>query len=340
MGQKDNSHVLAELALLRARLKEEGETDLLSRIASCQQPLVLKCCSCGAQKQVAQQCKRRWCPCCAKQLASQRASELEFITARMQWPLFVTLTMRNESEITVSVIRKLRRAFGKLRHRKLWSTRTKGGVACVELTNIGNGWHPHVHAVVDCRWLAWKTPEPPTRATREEKIEAFKSAAAELSAVWARILGQETASVKVKRASAHEIAKEVTKYTVKNEDLVMCEGRIGDMIRALDGTRLMTSFGTAHGSKVKDVRAQAKASRLAELKEWRESLAELDCCPAVDLMLEQMADSPNVQRRIQEQRRQGSDKRALAELRCEADRSRGINLGLRPTLIRDLARPA
>jgi hypothetical protein len=315
VSQKDNSRDLAELALLRTLLKEEGETELLSRIASCQQPLVLKCCSCGARKQVAQRCKRRWCPCCAKQLASQRASELEYITARMQWPLFVTLTMRNESEITVSVIRKLRRAFGKLRHRKLWSTRTRGGVACVELTNIGNGWHPHVHAVIDCRWLAWKTHEPLHRASREEKLEAFKSAAAELSTVWAKILGQETASVKVKRASAREIAKEVTKYTVKNEDLVMCEGRIGDMIRALDGTRLMTSFGTAHGSKVKDVRAEAKKMRLAELRDWRESMAELDCCPAADLMLESMADSPNVQRKIQERRRQGADLRALAEAR-------------------------
>lgn len=283
---RDNSKELAELTLLRARLHEENEADLLAKIAICQQPLKLKCLSCGAKKEVLQRCKRKWCPCCAKQLAAKRSAELRFIVERMRWPLFVTLTMRNESELSHGAVKRLRRAFGKLRHRKLWKSCTRGGIAAVEVTNIGNGWHPHIHSVIDSPWLAWKTKRPPYRATKEEKIARYKLAAIELSTVWAKLLGQETASVKVKRAHRDTIAKEVVKYTVKNEDLVMSEGRIGDLIRALDSTRLMTTFGTAHGQCVKDIRAQAKAAHAEELREWKETLAETDCCPAIELLPE------------------------------------------------------
>jgi hypothetical protein len=208
---------------------------------------------------------------------------MKYIVERMRWPLFVTLTMRNESDLSSGAIRKLRRAFGKLRHRKLWKSCTLGGIAAVEVTNIGNGWHPHLHAVIDCRWLAWKTPAPLSRDTLEEKKAKFQAAAVELEAVWSKCLGQLTSSVKVKRASRDTIAKEVTKYTVKNEDLVLCEGSAGELIYALDKSRMMTTFGTAHGQCVKDVRAEAKAAAAKETLEYKSLMQEFDCCPVRDL---------------------------------------------------------
>lgn len=280
----DSRREVAELLLLRERLAEEGETELLAKIAICQKPLTLKCQSCRSRKEVHQSCKRKWCPCCAKQLAAQRSSELEFIVERMRWPLFVTLTMKNVSELESGAVRKLRRAFGKLRHRKLWKSCTLGGIAAVEVTNIGNGWHPHLHCVIDCAWLGHKNRQPRYRATAEEKREAFRLAQIELEAAWSKCLGQETSSVKVKRASKATIAKEVVKYTVKNEDLIMAEGFIGDLIRALDSCRLMTTFGSAHGQCVKSIRADAKAAHKAKLREWKEAMAEYDCCPNVDLL--------------------------------------------------------
>ena len=205
--------LLAELSLLRARLREEGASELLAKLAQCQQPLTLKCLSCGETKSVLQRCKRKWCPCCAKNLAALRSEELGYIVARMKWPLFVTLTMRNVSEKPWLAVRKLRRAFGKLRHRKLWKSRTRGGVAAVEITNEGKGWHPHLHAVIDCAWLAWKTPRPGPRSSPEVWKERCQQAAEELSKTWAKLLDQETASVRVKRADRLTIAKEVLKYS-------------------------------------------------------------------------------------------------------------------------------
>jgi hypothetical protein len=37
--------------------------------------------------------------------------------------------------------------------RKYWRDSIHGGLLFHECTNIGNGWHPHVHALVDARWI-------------------------------------------------------------------------------------------------------------------------------------------------------------------------------------------
>ncbi len=223
--------------------------------------------------EISQRCKRKWCPYCARQLAAQRTAELVHIVERFRWPLFVTLTMRNVSDLTPSAVRGLRRAFGKLRHRKLWKDRVLGGVAAVEVTNEGNGWHPHLHVVCDCKWLAIHAPAP-QRGDSVPAIKAkCKAASQELEAVWSKILKQPTSSVRVKRADRTTISKEVLKYTVKSEDLLTSEGSAGDLIRALESCRLMTTFGQAHGQCVKDVRIEAKAA--AKLKR-AEMLAELE----------------------------------------------------------------
>lgn len=262
------SDSLADLLMLRRRLFDEGEAELLAKIAVCQEPLTLRCEVCETNVEVKQRCKRKWCPCCVRALAAQRSAELQFIVERMQWPLFVTLTMRNVEDLSSGGVRHLRRAFGKLRHRRFWKDRVKGGIANVEVTNIGNGWHPHLHCVIDCRWLAVETPEPRARDSAEEKRAAFKSAAAELERHWAKCLKQETASVKVKRAFRDTITKEVVKYSVKSSDLIECQGSVGAVIRALEGTRLMTTFGKCHGQCVKELRADAK--RAAKQKQYSE----------------------------------------------------------------------
>lgn len=183
----------------------------------------------------------------------------------MRFPLFVTLTMANVEDLDGGAVRKLRRAFGKLRHKRIWKDRVRGGVACIEVTNIGNGWHPHLHAVIDCRWLAIKTPAPRNGEALSLRRAKYKAAAAEFSEAWAKCLGQTMASVKVKRAEADEICREVVKYSVKGSDLLECVEPIGDLIRCLEMTRLMTTFGTlfGHGRRA---RAEAEA-RLAEAEE-------------------------------------------------------------------------
>lgn len=307
---------LIELELLRKRLFEEKEHDLLEKLSICQRELVLKCCTCGHKKVVAQVCKKRWCPCCARRLAAARAVELGFIVERMQWPLFVTLTMRHSSKVTPADVRKILRCFGKFRRRRIWTAKTLGGVASVELTSDAGNWHPHIHAVIDCEWLAIKAPQPRRRATHEEWEAACKAAAQELGAAWAKQIGQQTASVKIKRANPKTIAKEVLKYTVKAEDLIRYDGSAGDLIRSIEKTRTLLTFGVAHGKKTKDIRKESKAFAAEKKREFMEAKAHLDCCPAVEFVPEFLAENPRYHQRIQEHRRQDGHLRALAAARA------------------------
>lgn len=234
------------LALIE-RLEAEGRDDLAAQLAKCNQPLNLVCICCGTRREVRTRCKRKWCPICARIIAARRTHRVRAAVEAMQWPLFVTLTMQNVEDMSDGAIRHLRRAFGKLRRMKSWSKTVTGGVAAIEVTNIGNGWHPHVHAVVDCKWLAWKTPEPNWRRdTQLQKDRLCQAAHNEIVSRWAKALGHETAGVFVKRASALSITTEVLKYSVKGSDLLAAPGEIGPAIDALSLTRLVTTFGTLY----------------------------------------------------------------------------------------------
>lgn len=167
-----------------------------------------------------------------------------------------------------------------MRHRALWKKRVKGGVATVEITNIGNGWHPHMHAVIDCSWLADVTPPWRPAEGRESLLRKCKAAAIEVEVAWSKCLGQPTSSIKIKRAHRDTIAKEVLKYTIKTSDLLASVEPIGDMIRALEKCRLMTTFGSAHGQCVKGIRQQCKDA--AKLKRSQEVKREDDRCTCGD----------------------------------------------------------
>lgn len=281
----------SQLEALRSRLAREEEWTLLKKIVSCGEEIGLICESCGRKHLLHKKCKKKWCPRCAPSLAAKRATEMRGVAEQFVWPLFITLTMRNVDDLNATAVRTLRRAFGRLRHQRFWRENVTGGFASVEITNIGNGWHPHLHAVLDCRWLSLKTPRPQRGEKAQSTLKKCKAASQELEKAWARLLKQPTASVKVKRCNAGTISKEVCKYTVKGSDLIESKGRIGDLIRALESCRLMTTFGSAHG-RVSQLRAIGKEQ--AALREDLECQATgknrwPGCCPDPTLNLEKFS---------------------------------------------------
>jgi len=235
---------------LLARLEAEEADDLTRNFAKCGSPFELTCTSCGEIHQAERRCSKKWCPVCVRRIATKRSLKFKAAVAAMKWPLFVTLTMRNVDDLSFDAVRKLRRAFGKLRQRKLWKAHVVGGAASIEVTNIGNGWHPHLHAILDCEWLAFKTPKPKATDSRERKKALCKKAAEELERVWSRCLNQTTASVKVKRTNEADVVQEVLKYSVKGSDLVEAPDCVAPVIRCLEATRLVTTFGTLFGKKL------------------------------------------------------------------------------------------
>lgn len=249
MGDRSESWEKARAlrAKLLERLDQEEADDLTKNFRKCGETFGLTCCSCGEVHDCERRCSKKWCPMCVRKLATKRAEKFRAAVAAMKWPLFVTLTMRNVEDLTFDAVRKLRRAFGKLRQRKLWKAHVLGGAASIEVTNIGNGWHPHLHAILDCEWLAWKTPKPKASDSRDRKLKLCEKAASELERVWSKCLGQAQSSIKVKRTNGDDVVQEVLKYSVKGSDLVESAEPVAPIIRCLEATRLVTTFGTLFG---------------------------------------------------------------------------------------------
>jgi hypothetical protein len=231
---------------LKARLMEEGEFDLVNKLEKCGKPMGIRCRDCGHRHLMESRCKNKWCPACQRLLAAVRSERIAFAVRKFKWPLFITLTMGNVSDLDADPVRHLRRSFTRLRNTRLFRERIKGGVASIEVTNIGNGWHPHLHAVVDCRWLSVQCSAPHHLDPPELKQRKIEIATAELQKCWQRALKQEEPPIfKVKRCDA-EVVKEVIKYSVKGSDLLESPDPIGGMIRCIMASRLMSAWGTCY----------------------------------------------------------------------------------------------
>lgn len=164
----------------------------------------------------------------------------------MKWPLFVTLTVPNTTD--PECIRSLREAWGKMRRRKLMKDRVQGGVSTIEVTNKGNGWHPHLHILCDCEWLAIHTPPPTRKDSPEVFREKCHAAASELSWIWADVVKNEHGIVKAIRKPPGEVLKYAMKYAVKGSDLIDSPDPIAPLLRVMSKSRMISAFGNLHGN--------------------------------------------------------------------------------------------
>lgn len=233
-------------AALIQSLRAEGDDDLADVLKKCATPLPLVCTSCGSRKTVETGCKKRWCPVCAHVLAGEKVAKYQLALKRMKWPLFVTLTVRS-SEYAEESVRALIEAFFGFRRTKWWKAcEIAGGIRGVEITHAAGGWHPHLHLLMDCEWLAVEAPKPGRGCAKQKFAILKKQAQRELAKEWAKYLGQETSMVYVKRANKRTL-HEVVKYSIDPEDLVEADGWAGEAIRCMRGTRATQTWGNCHG---------------------------------------------------------------------------------------------
>jgi hypothetical protein len=96
------------------------------------------------------------------------------------------------------------------------------------VTNEDRGWHLHLHALIDCRWI--------------DQVE--------LSTVWAKIVGQDIAIVHVSDCRDGQYLREVSKYAVKGTDLATWPSTtLGQYVKAFTGVRTFGTFGTLRNRK-------------------------------------------------------------------------------------------
>lgn len=186
------------------------------------------------------------CPLCAIRRGAKalKAYLTRFQAIRQQQPelrpFLVTFTVRNGDDLrerfehlhnSMRRLHKHRRDY--LDKGRGWTeaARAAGAVWSYEVTNIGNGWHPHAHAI----WLCEE--EPNQQALRDE---------------WERITG-DSFMVDVRPIGQEDPAEgfaEVFKYAVKFSGL-----SVADNLHAWDvlaGRRLLGSSGVFRGVEVPD----------------------------------------------------------------------------------------
>ena len=189
--------------------------------------------------------KHHLCPLCAIRRAAKNVEayvkKLEVIRQEQPQlvPLLLTLTVRNGPNLQE---RKdhLKASFKRLQDRRRdwikkgrgWTelARAEGAVWSYEVTNKGNGWHPHLHAIV---------------LVREGDFVDLKA----LKAEWEAITG-DSHQVDVRKVGDDPVSgfAEVFKYALKFSEL--SHHQAWKAYLTLRGQRLVGSFGCLRGVEV------------------------------------------------------------------------------------------
>jgi hypothetical protein len=234
-----------------ARLDDEGRPDLADALRACGEGFEMLCRGCGTARAAQKQCLKRWCPVCARRMAADRVDTYQSAIDSMQWPMMVTLTMPHTADTSCpSDVRALRRALGRLRRLRWFRTKVRGGITSIEITCGANGWHPHAHLVIDCRWLSVQVPSPPYACGQRELQRLCKAARAEVGEQWRLCLrAEQRVQVAISRARP-EAAREVLKYSVKAADLVETSLPLAPLLDILKVSRLMSAWGSVRRYKL------------------------------------------------------------------------------------------
>jgi hypothetical protein len=204
------------------KLRRLGRWDLAESLDTCHTERgYLRCGGCGTTKETWNRCERFYCPECQPRLSKDRRRAVEWWCQSIKQPKHIVLTARNTETITNERVKAFKAAFSRLRRSK-FARGWRGGFYSLEVTNEGRGWHLHIHALVDARWVD----------------------SGELARVWARCIGQDFAIVKVKDTRKQSYLNEVTKYAVKGSELAGWPAEdCAAFIDALTGARCFGCFG-------------------------------------------------------------------------------------------------
>lgn len=221
-----------------AKLLSAGESFLAEKISACHTiDSYAVCTGCRRAKKFWNRCENFWCPECQPRLARERKDAVEWWARTIDQPKHVVLTVRNTWDLDQTHVKAVKKAFHKLR-RCRFARAWRGGFYSLECTNEGRGWHIHIHALIDARWIDAK----------------------ELAKQWAKLVGQDFAIVKVKDCRSKDYLAEVTKYAVKGSELAGWNTQdIILFINAFTGVRTFGVFGSLYKNRI-------------NFREWLDSL--------------------------------------------------------------------
>lgn len=168
-------------------------------------------------------CRCRWCDSCQDKVGRSMRAGIERIAGEMQWPSMLTLTVRHSrSDALEDLLSLLLRSWTRLRRSKLFAA-CRGGIKVVEIKRTGDGWHPHLHLLIDCKWL-------PHDVIRDKWRELTS--------------GAEQIDIRRIKSSGHAasyVAKYLTKPAALHGELAFAE-----FVLATHNRRMVSTFGDWH----------------------------------------------------------------------------------------------
>lgn len=188
---------------------------------------------CGAKVESRCYCGEKWCRSCFGVWARDAERQIAGVAGCASWPSHLVLTVRDVAAGGLAArVKFLKASFRRLRSRKVWRDNIRGAVACLGLTWAGD-WHPHLHVILDCRWVD----------------------AAALADAWRAVTGGEGEHISLGRSSAKRggvqgLAAELVKGTKGDMQGLACAFRapggdvlLGEAAAALRGVRWLEFFG-------------------------------------------------------------------------------------------------
>ena len=174
-------------------------------------------------------CRDRFCqPCSAFRARVIAGNVSQFLGSRPY--RFLTVTIKTTDLTLKQGVDKLYRSFAKLRRTTLWNQKVTGGcVVCeVKPKNAGDGWHPHLHCIIEGKYLPLKP----------------------LRKLWLQITGDSFILDISFGRDADSAASYVTKYVTKpfGDGVTRNHVRLCEAIEALHGRRLIATFGSWTGA--------------------------------------------------------------------------------------------
>lgn len=225
------ANVLARKHRIARAFEDAGLVDVAAVLKRCdEEELLVVCTNCSKAWYVPDHCRSRVCPICSYKVTQERASFLELVCRRMAHPKFLTLTMPLWRDDPGEGIDYLRHAFTRLRHSVVMKKCT-GGAYQIELKRKPEGWHIHLHALLNAPYLP-----------RQKLFTA-----------WGRILGIAAPQINIKSAPTARERAYTCKYAAKSADF---EGEIADVVawyRATKGKRLWGTWGAWYNAKLEDL---------------------------------------------------------------------------------------
>lgn len=176
-------------------------------------------------------CRGRVCPRCSQAKMAKVQKRITAVVDAMDSPRFLTLTLRSQPVPLDQQVSRLIESFRQLRRRKAWKRHVAGGIFAIEITWSAEGWHPHLHALIDGKFF-------PHALVKSE---------------WLHVTGDSTIVDIRPVLSRKKAVSYVTKYAAKGTDTRQIpRNRLAEYALAMHGVRMTQTFGKSHGVRVEE----------------------------------------------------------------------------------------